>query len=399
MSDLLFHPQFAWNLLDDLQQSRVVPESINQGYPGKQIAVGKASGWVNDRFRAYARQMLVFADSVILPHELDVPQAAQSIERTNCIDFAWERDEGQMPPRLGIEYQNKASNELAVSLIHAIDHADTSIDEVKEIFGWFSELRCFKASAIKQMGDDPKQFEMVEMSNLRHDLINGSEEQNSLWDRLKSQQREQLRRLFTSDPEKKRKTLGPRSEKLQRAANFWLAAEKFREAGIPALAQASVAKVSNEANRAPDSAGLLVRLYFDQVPFPAPQSAADALNLRGNDRIDRWRHQIKKWQGSLLSSDASLEDIRKELREASSYIEGARGFATATGKIPLWLTVPPALAAVFCAQVGVEPGALQPLADLTTIVGGVQLYGWIVSKAVHSSDPLKYGWVLVEPMN
>lgn len=133
----------------------------------------------------------------------------------------------------------------------------------------------------------------------------------------------------------------------------------------------------------------LVALWFENaVASPDPRSIGDALDLRENPRIQRWRAMMRSWQSQLVKGQTTKEAIVEQIRDANSYVLGGKslgrllhGWSTAV-LVPLNF-----IATVF---------GVSWLSVGTLVIDGVVLYGKIVEAAVLSKEPLRYGWYLVD---
>jgi hypothetical protein len=139
----------------------------------------------------------------------------------------------------------------------------------------------------------------------------------------------------------------------------------------------------------------LVKLYFDSAIYsPKPAGIQDALELRENPRIAKWRTVIRQWQAELARGELDQERVKEAIGEANSYIQGAK---FAHHLVPrfvhtmCWSVEALAAAASFF-HLAHAPEAVH------LILGGIGsagLYGEVLWSSVSGRDPQKFGWYLL----
>ena len=145
-----------------------------------------------------------------------------------------------------------------------------------------------------------------------------------------------------------------------------------------------------ETTKAKD-ASEVVGYYFKftcQLLSPSPSDLRQAIEIKENKLINEWRLKMRSWIDQMATGKLTEADIKREIKEANDYINGA-GYAKKV--IPNWtllLTLPAGIAAQFV------PG-LQPLGLIGIGVGVVQLHSWLAETAVKSSDREKYRWLMI----
>lgn len=73
------HPDLAWTLVDGLYQQCVVPEHAASDNFNGTIGAVRANRAEFPRAQAAARRLFVYADSVVLPNEIDVSGMTKSL--------------------------------------------------------------------------------------------------------------------------------------------------------------------------------------------------------------------------------------------------------------------------------------------------------------------------------
>jgi len=140
-----------------------------------------------------------------------------------------------------------------------------------------------------------------------------------------------------------------------------------------------------------DESKVLVKMYFDSAVYsPRPQSIEDALEIRANPRIERWRSQMREWQTSCARGELTIAQIKESISDANSYIAGAK---FAHHLVPHWIHY-----ALFPAETFMMFAPLPHGEIIHTIaVGAVGLQIWVaaIQASVFGKAPLKSGWYLL----
>ena len=139
---------------------------------------------------------------------------------------------------------------------------------------------------------------------------------------------------------------------------------------------------------------VLVKLYFDLAVYsPKPKSINEALEIRENSRVAKWRTTIREWQQRLGRGEMDVDQTKELIREANSYIEGAK---FAHHIVPRWAHFAflpiEAISAVALACGVHVPEAIHFAAGG---FAGAQLYGQMVWLSVKGSKPQKFGWYML----
>ena len=133
----------------------------------------------------------------------------------------------------------------------------------------------------------------------------------------------------------------------------------------------------------------VLRVYFQAaIHTPKLRSIQDALELRGNRRIEQWRSVMREWTLQLSKGEISQEKIGEAIRDANGYIEGAK---FAKELVPAWtvfVTLPIGLIKLFY-------GVPALVTAVPLVISGIRAYGTLVWAAVSAKKPDKYGWYLL----
>lgn len=165
-----------------------------------------------------------------------------------------------------------------------------------------------------------------------------------------------------------------------------------RDAGIPALT--TIPDQWETVSPLPPNGELvLLKLYFENsLVCPAPRTITDALDLRSNSRVERWRKAMREWTYRLSKGEITTKEIGEQIREANSYFDGAKRIS---GIVPAWsvfVTLPVSLINHYF--VGL-PGVTEAGFVGSVVIPAVKAYGWLVWFSVSRPEPLKHGWFLL----
>jgi hypothetical protein len=164
--------------------------------------------------------------------------------------------------------------------------------------------------------------------------------------------------------------------------------------GIPTYGQALPTIIGSppaqgEA-RADDLA--IVKFYFEnQIVVPSPGSFSEALDLRGNPRIEAWRVKIRSWAEELRTGKTDFTKIKAAVDDANGYLHGASLPSRLLPRFSWTVTLPLGIGEVFFASHEMAHVIGATLLAIET----VHLLGEALKHAVRSPDPLEYKWFLV----
>jgi hypothetical protein len=164
--------------------------------------------------------------------------------------------------------------------------------------------------------------------------------------------------------------------------------------GIPTYSQVLPAVIGSppvEGEAGADGLAI-VKFYFEnQVEVPSPVSFSEAIDLRGNPRIEAWRAKIRSWSEELRTGKTDSTKIKAAIEDANGYLRGA---SLPSRLLPRWswaITLPTAVYEVSLAN---HEWAHMIAAGLLAFEA-LHLLGKALPHAVRSPDPLEYKWFLV----
>ncbi|MGC2201266.1 MAG: hypothetical protein WA633_14110 [Stellaceae bacterium] len=207
MSELLFHPIYAWNLAWDLIEAG---EAGRSTYVEKNLAEGIRAGWLNPVNRQRARDMLVFADRVLLTGiDADIPQILQ---RDGHIGWGYNLPSIDSPSKFtDFRVWHAEMRELAPMLL-ALNHAHDNItpQQLSRALDYWTALDAWERKVAPQF--DPRTWEWIDLA--RND---SSIKQHLL---TTASSREAALRLFSQDPKRYSKRFEKIEQRLSGDVHF-----------------------------------------------------------------------------------------------------------------------------------------------------------------------------------
>jgi hypothetical protein len=393
MPSLHFHPVYAWNLVEDLGQSAIIPSQALRHYPERKLHEGRQAGWVNEESKRIARWMFVFADGVVLPGEVDVPVGAVS-ELYDTKALTWGEDllPGGERAILRPEYDPDLDTSWAERLASLMHHPGIDRNAIEATIDWWRRRREFEERAKRRIGPVNEGWNAVDHSGLREAVARGTYADHLLWQTLDPTRREGLLKVLADDPLREQANFAAAQQAISDVVGFARLSDRFASRGCPTLTASNLDPVSQMPSD-PSSYDALVRFYFERVRIPAPETAEECMRLRANDRVVEWRKKIDEWQKNLQVGRLDLKAVRDEIDDASGYLEGARGLRTAIGYISPWFTFG---LAVLLEAVPDLPGKHELQMGLLS-VEGLRLATKSVESSVTGPNPLQYKWMMLEP--
>jgi hypothetical protein len=189
MSELLFHPIYAWNLAWDLIEAG---EAGRNAYVDERLGEGLRAGWLNPVNRQRARDMLVFADRALLPGiDADIPEV---LRRDGHIGWGYNLPSIDSPSKFtDFRTWHAEMRELAPMLL-ALNHAhdNITVQQLSRVLDYWSARDAWERKVAPQF--DPDTWEFIDLA--RHE---SSIKRHLL---TISQNREAAQRLFAEDPMK-----------------------------------------------------------------------------------------------------------------------------------------------------------------------------------------------------
>jgi hypothetical protein len=99
-----------------------------------------------------------------------------------------------------------------------------------------------------------------------------------------------------------------------------------------------------------DDALAVLKIYFESAVYtPQVRTIADALNLRKNERIAKWRSVMREWTSRLSTGQITQLEIDEALREANSYLQGAKLMKDIVPTWSVFVTLPISVIKLFFA--------------------------------------------------
>lgn len=157
MPELHYHPIYAWNLVWDLIQSKQIEPNQIGGYVHHQLATLALASQLTKDNQQISREMLVFADRVLLPGELDVP-LPQHIRDAGHIEFWSSANQTLSEERWKIkrqEYTHDTLRLLVPMLLKAQDTQDSITDQqLKSLFDYWEECNKWEEDTRGKVNQD-----------------------------------------------------------------------------------------------------------------------------------------------------------------------------------------------------------------------------------------------------
>lgn len=398
MEALHLHPMYAWNLAQDFLYSGLIKESHLQSDAKRRIGEGMAAGWINEERRREVRQMLVYSDQIILPPEVDATAFSTALG-----DAQLEAKRALAPNQSSIWEPSREPHiyrENISALETVMHHPEVGKKEILATLDWWERKNDFehKHGLDRNISDQsPGAVSALLFQLLRESLISGQHQTSDLWTKLDSEAQLRFIELSKQDPTRESVRFADLSRIVRDAASFSVLAERLARHGYPTFAEAAeVLPSGSQEQLVADYA--IVRMYFENVRMAIPESAADAMNLRKNERVMQWRKKIRAWEASLTSGDIDKKCIVDEIDDASGYIEGARGLKSGLAKVPFWFTFSagalakfaPALVASTVTGAAIVSGTLLSF-------GALKLAAAAIEYSVTGKQPLKHDWLMIGP--
>ncbi len=395
MQSMFFHPVFAWSLVDDLWSSRVFSENFLHGGYEQRLNALRARRVVSDQTKRSARQMFVFTENVILPPAFDFPELMQtSLYKTGAI--TWGKERHREVFKFTTPESIDLSNDIAVQILPFIEDPEIGLHEINRVIEFWNKSRIFEEKAFERLGCEGN-FLALQGLGIRDAVAAGNQETNQHWHKLPPNTQSAILELFANDPEPERVSLGKKIYLTAEAYFFAVAAKRLAERDVPTFAstrmEATIPNVKIEEQNQ-ENTEYLVRLYFDNVAFPAPETAKDALNYRESERVENWRKKILDWQANLVSGKTTEAEIIDELNEANGYIVGSKYIKTTLGQISPWVTAPLAIATYFMSELPLH-------AEISAALTGhviLERFGELVETSVLRKNSLEANWLMLPPM-
>lgn len=383
MVELLFHPLYALNLLDDLANSRLLDFECLPDSMRSRLLEGKRAGWINNTHQRTAREMFIFADRVILPPGFELP-----------VKVSAEIEDAIVYPRGGTAQRFSTDcSPLATVLASLIYDPEAPDRKIRDTIRWLRDLNEFEAAhglgeynSETILGRGLSSGTFYELS-LRGDLTSGRKS-NRYFESLTEPQKAWATRLATSDPYKHRKRFRKYESLVREAMRFASVSEELAVEACPTLAFFRPSRPIV----LPDSGGDLVavtRLYFENVRMPSPDTIQEALDYRSNGRIANWRAKMRSWSDNPIDP----AHMKMELDEASGYVEGIRGMKTLLAQLPSGFSL--SLSALGTIPLGMPPKMASAMGVISLAIDGVRWCVDGVYRNVTGDSPSKHNWLMV----
>jgi hypothetical protein len=388
MTELLYHPVYAWNLIADLIASH---NAKTNGYVQYRLEQGASAGWLNSENQQRAREMLVFADRVLLPGQIDA-EVPQSLRDAGHIDWAqWSRTHSAVDfpdPRSRpdeIRQMAPVLTELAT-----IENQITE-DELQAVTEYWRQLSDWEQRASRIIkADDPPGFEGGTLQILR----SLTDVRQRMLRRLPAADRRRLSKLFEEDPARHADEFSELERRVRETIGTLRETELLATQGVPTLfyqnrlAPGVPRSAIDALAPAAEKAAAVVSLYFQNVRTPRPENLGEALTFRDNPSVQQWRSQVDAWTKEVTAKPSGLRFIRDEIEDANGYIEGAQRIKTALSIFTPWIMVPLHIAAALLP--GLEAAHI-PLATIEAL----RWFGDKVEESVLDPDRLRYKWLML----
>jgi hypothetical protein len=261
---MLFHRFPAWNLAHALYFD---PRMKAQDNPFIQhrFKEGFEQGWISPAYRRSALEMFVLDDTPLLPPDLDIdPRPIKD-------HLHWV---GHVAPDLDIRPMGRYQ-----------------VDEIRALKGLIlSNL------VARGIGVSPTDFDaiMVALKEIP----------------------EQIRWAAT----------GRELHEIEQEFSMASLSLELTRRGIPTYSQVLPVVIGSPAAEGEAGADdlAIVKFYFEnQVEVPSPASFSDALDLRGDPRIEAWRTKIGSWSKELRTGKTDFTKIKVAIEDANGYLRGA----------------------------------------------------------------------------
>jgi hypothetical protein len=142
----------------------------------------------------------------------------------------------------------------------------------------------------------------------------------------------------------------------------------------------------------PEDTTTAVTLYFNNlVKAPRPENFAEALQLRENSSVIKWREKINSWSARLQAKQIDINAIKYEINEANGYIEGTSFSTSVFEHFHIWMTLPLGVIALLTGD--------PTLAIALVGIDAASLLSGMVERHVRSPERPQYKWIMLNTNN
>jgi hypothetical protein len=386
MPELHYHPLFAWNLVWDLILSKEIKANEIGSYVQQQL--DKARPQLTEENQQISREMLVFADRVLLPGELDVP-LPRHLRDAGHIDFWSSASQSLSEARWRLKRQEYMHDQLRMlaPMLLELQEAEYHItdQQLERLFNYWEECEQWEENTRKKVNEETWQaIDVMRGTPFMQDLILSAQS---------AETQKSLRELLKTDPKRHEDEFSELAERVRPLTSLVVEATVLESHNIPTLfrhrpALDKIALTGIPTNIAETLTGV-VGIYFENILAPRPGTFHDALKMRDAPELLEWRKKIDEWTTLLRSSPDKLRDVKMQIQDANNYI----GIALPKHKVGVvrrflpWITWPLGLIGKVT---GFDPAEFAALG-----IEGIKLAGKAVTASIRSPDRLQYRWVML----
>ena len=391
MQRLLYHPIFAWNLIEEAVKSDMLEEPEWQSYWGRQRLLGQKQGWLNSYNRQRAREMFVLTEQVLLPGELDVPVPSQLLQQ-NYVNW-WQHTSPDLQKKRWAlkmaKYCFEEVSELKPYILQGLEEKRFPIDEKRfdKLIAWWRDIAEWEKTYLEPLPEDEQRILNLMRDSQAWQAVLKAKELADLFRKAEKD----YSSILQNDPYKQKQKYRQLETIIEDEFNVLRQILLVASYGVPTFSPFRIQKrfEPETATGYPEETLAIVNLYFNGVVrCPGPKDLNEALEFKTNDRISQWREKIFAWGNQLVSGQSTLADIKREIEDANEWLEGGKSLSHI---IPWW---------VICIAAPIELimkifHLQHPVEWVFIGVHVIKAYGLVVEKAVTDPNRSKNQWLMI----